>query len=259
MNRKNEIRRQNFSSEFRNSFVVRNKCEQLKLEKQYKSLDRLREHESLGHSNKRKEMISLQMSLLSNPKPADDNSQELCNTRESIAPMTDIGTRKMKFRSRALSTCTSTSINSLLGGGTDGKQTGSSRLSSSMNFGERKMHPFKKFSRSVSVSGTLGFVRRKEIQSNNNSNVKGTVPSAAAIVDESSSGQALKKILPPIQLTPLHKQKSKSLKELSLRNLEASSRKLSVAQEKISRSWKDLQECRYLRRTSEQYDTCPES
>ena len=254
MNRKNEIGRQNISSEFRNAFVVRNKCEQLKLEKQHKSLDRLREHENLNLTNKRKEILSLQMSILS-CKP-DDNSQELCSTQESIASVTDTGTRKMKFRSRVMST---SSINLFLGGSAKDQQIGPN----SVNFDKWKMHPFKKMSRSVSVSGNLGFATRKKctaLQSDNNDNVKGTITaSCASIVDESISGQALRKLLPPIQLTPVHKQKSKSVKELSSRHLEVSSRKLSMAPDEISRSWNDLQQCRYLRRTSKQHDTCLES
>ena len=256
MNRKNEVRRQNISSEFRNAFVVRNKCEQLKLEQQHKSLDRLREHENLNFTNKRKEILSLQMSILFS-KP-DDNSQEFCSTQESLPSVTATGTRKIKYRSRVLSTCAS-SINLLLGGSAKDQQIGSN----SVNFDKRKMHPFKKMSRSVSVSGSLGFATRKKsaaLQNYNNDNIKGSITvSCAAIVDESSSGQTLRKLLPPIQLTPVHKQKSKSLKELSSQHLEMSSRKLSIAQEEISRSWNDLQECRYLRRTSKQHDTCLES
>jgi hypothetical protein len=245
MSRKNEVRvrRQTISSEFRNAFVVKNKCEQLKLEKQHKSLDRLRDHESLDLMNKKREILGLQMSILSSK--TGDNPQESCNTREPVLPVTDIGTRKMKFRSRALSTSAS-SINSFLGGNCHrDNRTGPS----SVNCNIGKIHRFKKMSRSVSISGNIDLIMRQKctaLQTDNNNEATET-SSCSANGDESSS-QAIWKLLPPIQLTPLYKQKSKSLKEISSR-CQVASRKSSVPQKNTSRSWNDLQDCRYLRRT----------
>ena len=249
MNRKNDVRRQSFSSEFRNAFVVRNKCEQLKLEKQHKSLDRLRAHESLDLTNKKREILSLQMSILSS-KP-DENTQDLSIKPETSQPLADINGTRKKFRSRALSTSAS-NINSFLGGGS-GKD---SRITpSSVNANIGKIYQFKKMSRSFSVSGNLDcFTRRKytaALQTDKNNNEE----SLSVDNDESSSGQAIWKLLPPIQLTPLHKQKSKSLKEISS-HLETPRRKMS--NENTSCSWNDLQDCRYLRRTWK-HDSCSES
>lgn len=240
MHRKKEERHKNFSSEFRNAFAVKNKCEQLKLEKQHKSLERLRAHENLKLLNKRKEILNLQSSILSSKTDDDTQGQEGGHS----PPVTNInGTRKAKFRSRAVS-ISAPSINSVLknGAGKDDNRF----FSESLNLDSlRKINHFKKMSRSKSISGGLDCFKQREFgdigvpQSDHNNNEEPDSPG-----DDSSSRQAIWKLLPPIQLTPLYKQESKSVREISS-NLLQQTRRFPVPRKSVS--WNDLQDCRYLR------------
>ena len=236
MYRKNEERCHNITSEFKNAFIVRNKCEQLKLEQQRKSLDRLRAHENLDLMNKRREILSLQMAIFAT-KP-DENDQELNVNREFLQPEADvIGTRKMKFRSRALSVSSST-FNTILSSRDKNDRIRRPSLIPSAE----KTNQFKKLSRSVSISGRLNCSMRRNGHDVTGSCNKNDSLSAGGD-DRAPSGQAFWKLLPPIQLAPLHKQPSRSLKDLSSKtHLDVPTRKLPM-----SSSWSDLQDCRYLR------------
>ena len=244
MQRKKEERYKNFSSEFRKAFAVKNKCEQLKLERQHKSLERLRAHENLDLLNKRREILSLQLSILSSKIDENTQGQE----GEHLPPVTNInGTRNRKFRSRAVS-ISGSSINSIFkSSGKDNSRSLSSSLNSD-SLGE--VNQFKKMSRSITISGDLDCFKGRKFdapQTDYNNNVEPETELGSS-VDDSSSGQVIWKLLPPIQLTPLHKQKSKSLiREVSSKLVEPT-RRLSVSRKGTSCSWKDLQDCRYLRR-----------
>lgn len=242
MQRKKEERHKNFSSEFRNAFAVKNKCEQLKLEKQHKSLERLRAHENLDLLNKRREVLSLQLSILSSKSDENTQGQE----GEHSPPVTNInGTRKKKFRSRAVS-LSGSSVNSILkSGGKDDNRF----LSRSLNSDSLGKVNFKKMSRSMSISTGLDCFKGQKFgapQTDYNNNEEPEAEPGSP-VDDSSSGPSIWKLLPPIQLTPLHKQKSKSMREVSSKLAEPI-RRLSVPRKSASCSWKDLQDCRYIRR-----------
>ena len=243
----------NFTSEFRNAFVVRNKCEQLKLEKQHKSIDRLRAHESLDLMNKKKEILSLQMSILSS-KPQEE-CQDLSGETELSQPLASVnGSRgKAKFRPRASSISTS-SFHSIFGCGGAGKDNKMTSNTFSLSASMGRINQFKKLSRSISLSGKLEYCTQKKITTPQTHVIN---ESSSVDRDDSENRQNIWKLLPPIQLTPLHKQKSKSLKALSGKE-DVAGNKLSVSKGSKASSWNDLQECRYLRRRSQPSDTCLE-
>lgn len=241
MYRKNEERRQSLSSEFRNAFIVKNKCEQLKLEKQHKSLDRLRAHESLDLMNKKREILSLQMSILSS-KPDDCNNELLSMKQEASQPEEDIsGTRKMKLRSSALSISASR-ISTNLSSTAKERQI----CTSSLNSNAERLSQYKRWAHSSSVSENLDIISRSRRNLATQRCKQDENTNESVEEEKSSSGQAVWNLLPPIQLAPLHKQKLKSFKDISSKApLNVPKRKLSMSPTRIS--WNELQDCRYLR------------
>ena len=229
-----ERRNHNFSSEFRNGFFVRNKCEQLKLEKQHKSLERLRANESLNLTNRKKEILDLQMSIMSSK--LDENSLNSSSTKRESSqgtpvPVITVNSRKTQSTSRHMSITNDSSLK---------------------NFLSANEKDEKKLSRSFSAAGQLNLsLTRKHfaVQTYVN-NIKERPSSRSS--NESHGERRLSTLLPPIQMAPLHKQRTRSLRKVSSNSEISSRQKMSVEQKRISCSWDDLQYCRYLRHRSDQ-------
>lgn len=235
MIRKREEQRPCLPSELMKASVVRNKFEQLKLEKKRQSLDKLKAYESLSFMNRKRELIDLQMSIQSS---RTDDTRQGINSPQSTSEHDPNSTNeetlsKNRFRSR------SKSLN------------GSSFVPSwfKTNAKERKM------SRHQSLSNSLDsyYLRRNSCaryplyEKTKTAGIEEANVSCSAVQEEES----VWKLLPPVQLLPLHKQKSKSLKEISKANLELE-QKLPEAR-KVS--WNGLSDCRYLRGWKNDYSS----
>ena len=103
MNRKTE-RRLSLSSEAGKALLVKNKCEQLKLEKKRRSLDRLQAYETVDFMNKKRELIDPRTSIHS--WKTGDRHDSISHRITSAKPESDKNVDtypKYRFRSRSQS------------------------------------------------------------------------------------------------------------------------------------------------------------
>ena len=241
MNRKLGEKRTSLSSEVRNASMVKNKCEELKLERKRRSLDKLRAYENLAFVNKKKELIDLQLSIQS--------SKTDVSGRQGNNPYLISSARLKKEDNNLLNVCSSQGMFR-----SRGKSWSGSDIVLPLFDTIDKTKLLRHASHSTSTLGSLsrsrGDCQRSDFRRfstgkrlHENEATKKTSDSIAQAGETTPCGQNVSKLFPPFYLQPLHKQKSKSLKDLSLVHLEKQ-RNLGGNKEV---SWYDLSNCRYLR------------
>ena len=242
MNRKLGEKRVSLSSEVRNASMVKNKCEELKLERKRRSLDKLRAYENLAFMNKKKELIDLQLSIQSSK--TDESG------RQGNNPYPISSARLTKEDNNLLNVCSSQGMFTSRRKSRSGSDIVSPLFDTTSTETKLLCHA----SHSTSTPGSLSRSRRDCRRSDfrrfstgkrlyENKATKSASDTSAQAGETTPSEHNVSRLLPPFYLQPLHKQKSKSLKDLSRVHL-GKERNLSGSKEV---SWYDLSNCRYLR------------
>lgn len=239
MNRKGE-RRISLSSEVRNASMVKNKCEELKLERKRRSLEKLRAYENLAFMNKKRELIDLQLSIQSSK--TDESGRQGNNlhlissarlTKEDNSQL-DVCSSQRMFTSRTKSSSGSDIVLPLFD---------TSERKKSLRHTRHSTSTFDSLS-PVKCSGFRRFSTGRRTHENEATKNTSHTTTAAQAGEAVPGEQNISRLFPPFYLQPLHKQKSKSLKDLASMNLEKE--RNSDATKEVS--WYDLSNCRYLRR-----------
>lgn len=236
MNRKTE-RRLSLSSEAGKALLVKNKCEQLKLEKKRRSLDRLQAYETVDFMNKKRELIDPRTSIHS--WKTGDRHDSISHRITSAKPESDKNVDtypKYRFRSQSQSLSGPNFVSSLV---RSEDSLNSRRLvpSHSLNSHTRR-------SSSTFSQWSNGFCKCSPGERTAEINRRKSTANFELEEKLSSREQSIWKLLPPVQLIPFHKQKSRSLKELSSARSEVHCKFPGVK----NVSWHDLTNCRYLRK-----------
>lgn len=235
-NRKGE-KRYSLSSEVRNASMVKNKCEELQLEKKRRWLDKLRTYEKLDFMNKKKELLDLQLSIHSSK--TDESRQGIKHqiTSVGLPAWEDTFAQKtpLRSRTRSLQSVSHVVPPSIKTTNENHLQHRHARNSNSLGNLARK--DYLAFSRFLPARSRMGDTTEATARNSHDN--------ARAEEAISCQQKSVSKLFPPFYLQPLHKQKSKSLKDVSRSHLQKEPRLQTDTKEVIS--CYDLSNCRYLR------------